>query len=157
MFKAGSKNVLLTITEAKALYTDLEYIFEGTAGSTYSRMSDYLLRGQELECTAPVEAPVPVWATIYAASSAGSTIAIKFSKDMADPAGLHADFSVEATAAVTLASAYISAYTPTTIYLTTASDLSSYSGVEVAYSPGTVTSTDGGVLKAFSDFPVDTE
>jgi len=157
MFKAGSKNVLLTITEAKALYTDLEYIFEGTAGSTYSRMSDYLLRSQELECTAPVEAPVPVWATIHEASSAGSTIAIKFSKDMSDPDGLHGDFSVSASATVTLATAYISAYTPTTIYLTTTDDLSDFSSITVAYSPGTVTSTDGGVLKAFSEFPVDTE
>ncbi|MDD5312785.1 MAG: SwmB domain-containing protein [Dehalococcoidia bacterium] len=88
-----------------------------------------------------------------ATNAAGTVITITFSKNMADPAGKHAQFTykVNAGAAQNFSAAALNA-DPTKIDLTCAGTAIAFGDVvTVSYTAGDVVAADGGVLATFVD------
>lgn len=156
LLKAGEKNVLLTFSEAEELFTKLGEVFDSTAISTHDAVQKYIFRASELNCLSPVERPVPVWGYVDSIGTASSTLSLEFSKSMADPVGLHAQFSYEAgTASGTATLLGITDYKPNVINITIGVVLGDSTSVNVTYKAGTVKSRDGGELRSFSKYPID--
>ena len=91
--------------------------------------------------------------TSAATNTAGNTITITFSKNMANPAGKHGEFSykINGGSAQTFSAAALNADN-TKIDLTCSGTAIAYGNtVTVSYTRGTVAAADGGVLGSFTD------
>ena len=93
-----------------------------------------------------VAGPVFVSATT---NEAGTVITVTFDKEMANPTGKHAQFTVNDGSANAVTGAALNG-TTTKIDLTLTNTIESSDTVTVAYTEGTVVSDDGGVLATFS-------
>lgn len=92
------------------------------------------------------DAPTFVSATT---NEAGTIVTVTFSKEMADPTGKHASFTVNDGAANAVTAVALNA-TTTKIDLTLTNAVEYGDAVAVAYTKGTVESADGGVLDSFA-------
>lgn len=84
----------------------------------------------------------------------GSEIEITFDKEMVDPAGKHAEFTVNNGGVINPDVASLKSGDANTIILHLPSNISYGETVTVSYTKGTVESTDNGELASFTDQPV---
>jgi len=92
-----------------------------------------------------VAAPVYVSSTT---NEAGTIVTVTFDKEMADPTGKHAQFTVNDGEANAVTAAALNG-TTTKIDLTLTNAIENGDTVTVAYTAGDVTSSDTGVLETF--------
>ena len=83
--------------------------------------------------------------------SPGTQVALTFDKDMSDPAGIQGQFSVSADDVSNPVTAVSSGSLAKVILLTLTTPVTPGQSVKVSYTPGTVTSADGGVLASFAN------
>lgn len=87
------------------------------------------------------------------ATADGLTVEVKFSKNMANPAGKHAFFNVAIDGvADVITAAALKGGDATTIILTMTTAITANKVLTVNYTKGTIVAADGGVLDAFANF-----
>jgi len=103
----------------------------------------------EQPVTNKVTAPPPAFVSATT-NAAGTIVTVSFDKAMADPAGRHDQFTVNVNGVPLSITAASLNSTPTRIDLTLATPVAYGQSVTVAYSTGTVTAADTGVLATFA-------
>lgn len=94
--------------------------------------------------------PAPPTLSFASTTIDGTKVLMQFTKAMADPTGKHAQFAVTVAGANDpVTAAALKAGDATVIELTLATPAQAAQAVKVAYTAGTVTSADGGILAGF--------
>ncbi|MFC5405339.1 SwmB domain-containing protein [Cohnella soli] len=102
---------------------------------------------QNVTNAAPAMAPTFVSATT---NTAGTIVTVTFDKPMADPAGKHSQFTVQANGAANAVTAAALNGNTNKINLTLATPVTVGQTVTVAYTAGTIAAADTGVLATFA-------
>lgn len=115
------------------------------AGSNVGVTEAEMMETEEIVVDPPV---------LSSATSDNTQISLTFDKDMADPTGMHGDFSWnDGSGARTFSAAALDGSDSKIIILTISGDIiqKDNAGITVGYTEGTLESSDGGVLATFTD------
>ncbi len=149
----GTNKIDLTLATPVTAGQTVTVAYIYSAGKVTAADKGVLASFAEQPVTNTVTAPPPAFVSATT-NAAGTIVTLKFDKPMADPPGKHGQFTVNVNGVPNPITAASLNSTPTKIDLTLATPVRNGQTVTVAYTAGTVTAADTGVLATFAAQPV---
>ena len=143
----GSQTFILTLTNAVAYGETVKLDY--TKGTVTAQDAAELASFTDYDVTNAVIEP-PVFVSARTAND-GNSLDITFSKNMADPSGKQAEFTVSNGSAISISSIALKSGDNKTYTLSLGSTIAEDDAVTVSYTAGSVTSDDAGILASFQN------